>query len=560
MKRPATKATAPELEVEAKFLVRNVADLTRIGAVQRIGPHRLRPRERARLRSVYFDTAELSLLRERVSLRLRNKGGRFEATAKWMGKVRGSLHERPELNVALASAPRGAFTLPEGALHERLCATVAGRKLAPILITDIERRVIDAFPRGLASGVPVAELALDHVRLLAPGRPAQLLSEYAEVELQLRSGSRQELTALGRRLQRAFGLIAASESKFGRGLALRFGRALPRERPTFALVATDTVESAARKVIAGLLSRMREHDPATRRGDDAEALHQLRVAVRRARAALRTFEDAWPEAEREAFGRELRWLGGQLGAVRDLDVQLEALDTTTAQAPPTDRRALAHLRADLAQEREAQRAKLDSAMAARRYFRLMIALERFAHARGRTTAPRAARSAIVVAGGARVERALEKLDKRGRKLLRRKRPPSAEELHALRIRAKRARYALEFLSDLTGKPGKRLVKRLVELQDLLGSHQDAVVAAERIARFLERRAVAAPGGRSSRVFTQLIAQHGANAARARDEFAAMWKRWSRREREALPYVLRKLSHARRRAPSNGVAPVQEAPR
>ena len=184
----------------------------------------------------------------------------------------------------------------------------------------------------------------------------------------------------------------------------------------------------------------------------------------------------------------------------------------------------------------------------------MVALERFAYPGGRAAAvPRAARGPIAVAGAAQLEHAIEKLDKRGRKLLRRKGPPSAEQLHALRIRAKRARYALEFMGDLSGKHGKRLVKRLVELQDLLGSHQDAVVAAERIARFLERRAVTAPRGGSNRVLTELIARHGAQAARARGEFEAAWKRWSRGERKELPHVMRKLSRARRRAAAGALA-------
>ena len=131
----------------------------------------------------------------------------------------------------------------------------------------------------------------------------------------------------------------------------------------------------------------------------------------------------------------------------------------------------------------------------------------------------------------------------------RKRPPSAEQLHALRIRAKRARYALEFLGDLTGKSGKRLVKRLVELQDLLGGHQDAVVAAERIAATWSavRRPHRARG--SNRVLTELIAQHGATAARARGEFEAVWKRWSRCEQQELSGVLRKLA----RTPRGGAA-------
>ena len=149
-----------------------------------------------------------------------------------MGKVRGALHERPELNVSLEAPPRGGFALPEGPLHERLCATVAGRRLAPILITDIERRVIDAFPQDRTGEPPLAELALDHVKLRRARTRRPCCSPSTP---RSRSSCVRVRAASCRRsrggCERAFGLVAASDSKFARGLALRFGRALPRERP-----------------------------------------------------------------------------------------------------------------------------------------------------------------------------------------------------------------------------------------------------------------------------------------------------------------------------------------
>jgi CHAD domain-containing protein len=70
-------------------------------------------------------------------------------------------------------------------------------------------------------------------------------------------------------------------------------------------------------------------------GDDPEAVHKMRVATRRLRAALRVFEDMLPPSAAE-LGRELRWLAGALGAVRDLDVQIHSLGeaSQTLQAAP----------------------------------------------------------------------------------------------------------------------------------------------------------------------------------------------------------------------------------
>lgn len=216
--------TAPGLEVEIKLLPRRLADLDALAQRKRFGAFALRARGAVRLRSVYLDTRDMSLLRQRVALRLRERRGRWEVTAKWMGRVRGALHERPELTLPLRHRPALRFRLPAGPLRERLGAIVAGRALEAILVTEIERRLFDvvAVGRGAASpGTPLAELALDHVWLRAPGKRGALLDEYAEVEIEQRAGSRADLGALGERMARAFRMAPATDSKFSRGIALR---------------------------------------------------------------------------------------------------------------------------------------------------------------------------------------------------------------------------------------------------------------------------------------------------------------------------------------------------
>lgn len=217
---------ASELEVEIKLLPRRLADLDALARRKRFGAFGLRARGVAKLHSVYLDTRERSLLQHRVALRLRERRGRWEVTAKWVGRVRGALHERPELTLPLRGRPARRFRLPTGPLRDRLDALVGDRVLEPILVTEIERRLFDVVPvgRGASSRPsPLAELALDHVRLCVPGARGAVLDEYAEVEIELRAGARADLRALGRRFVQEWGMTPAVGSKFSRGMALLRG-------------------------------------------------------------------------------------------------------------------------------------------------------------------------------------------------------------------------------------------------------------------------------------------------------------------------------------------------
>jgi CHAD domain-containing protein len=319
---------------------------------------------------------------------------------------------------------------------------------------------------------------------------------------------------------------------------MRHGRPLPD--------ASDSVHSAVRKVLARELARMVEHEPGTRAGVDPEALHRMRVASRRARATLGLLQAGVPARTRKRLGTELRWLGGCLGEVRDLDVQLDGLAASMQRLDAAQQQALQPYRAHLVETREARREAMLGALDSERYVQLLAALEAFVNAstgRGRTPA---AREPIGAAGAVLVRERVSKLRKRGRALAARRRAPADEELHALRIRAKRVRYTLEFLSGMTGKPGARSIKRFVALQDLLGGHQDAVVAVERIERYLREQT---PDAATARVLRTFTARERRRAKRARARFASVWRKLEDASmRDDMRKVLRRLRRAERAAP------------
>jgi inorganic triphosphatase YgiF len=204
------RGAAPAAEIEAKLTATRPSVLAAIARRRALGTYRLRLRGRARLYSVYLDTADRALARHRIARRLRRRGRQWAATVKWSGTVAGYVHTRPELNVELLRPPTYPFTLPVGPLRKWLSARVARRPLAPILITDIERETIDVFeaPRRRV----LTEIALDRVRIKAPGE-ARARASYGEVEVELRHGTRADLHAVSEQLREAFALTPSPDSK-----------------------------------------------------------------------------------------------------------------------------------------------------------------------------------------------------------------------------------------------------------------------------------------------------------------------------------------------------------
>jgi CHAD domain-containing protein len=220
-------------------------------------------------------------------------------------------------------------------------------------------------------------------------------------------------------------------------------------------------------------------DLAVRR-EKPDAVHQLRVTVRRVRAALQAFKEIVPERDARHLRAELKWLGGVLGSARDTEVLASHLRTDLTAAPmelvlgPAQARVTAHFAPLEASSRKAVLDALDS----ERYQALRVELGRLLDSP--PLAPRAAEPAGTVLPLA-VGRAYRRTSHR---MHRARQAPAGHErdvaLHEARKAAKRARYAAEAASPGLGKKGgkkaHRFAKRMKKVQSILGDHQDAVIA------------------------------------------------------------------------------------
>ena len=261
------------------------------------------------------------------------------------------------------------------------------------------------------------------------------------------------------------------------------------------------------------IDAIRGHEAGARRGTDPEDVHDMRTAARRLRAILRVVRSGFDRAWVEALRSELEWLGTTLGAVRDLDVLREHLrDELAALEDSTGRSASLQLSECLDLEHSRAKAKLLGALDSRRYRELLSRLDE------------AVRQPRVVTAELSLPRIAARQFKKLRKAVKAlPAEPADEELHAVRVKVKRARYAAELAEEVMGRPAARFVDRAKKVQDILGEHQDAVMAESRIRACLR--------GVRSRPATwlrdRLIERQRARREKARKAF---WKRWPRLKR------------------------------
>jgi CHAD domain-containing protein len=235
----------------------------------------------------------------------------------------------------------------------------------------------------------------------------------------------------------------------------------------------DPPQEHVRVALHTRLRVLLKHDPGTRSGVDPEDLHQMRVAVRRMRAVLRAARPLLDQGWADGLRAELGWLGRALGPVRDLDVLLERLHGEAAALGEPDAAAAGRLLAALEEERAEARSAMLDALDSGRYRALLRRVL-------------AAATSPVPASAAPGRRpALEELVTREFRRLRAgvraagDDPPDAV-LHALRIQGKRLRYTAELVEPVLGTPVRELLRATIAMQDVLGDHQDACVARQRV--------------------------------------------------------------------------------
>lgn len=402
--------------------------------------------------STYHDTAARSLGVAGITLRRRVENGKSLWQLKLpRGDARAEIEE--------AGGPAG----PPESIARLLAGHARHGRLEPVATLRTRRRGV----RVTRGGVAVAEVTIDHVDVLDAGHAA---GGFTEIEVELvGGGSEDDLKTLGKTLREAGARRSAGTAK-----ALRVIELPPERKPG----------SAFRDQLQHLLDVQRReleaHDPGVRLGEDPEDVHKFRVATRRTRALVRATEPLLGETLAPLAG-ELRWLAGILGPVRDLDVLIERLRAEAA-ALGEDREAGEELVGALAVQRERCREALLEALASPRYAELLGAFET-AVASLPPLREDADAAPIARAAFRKLRTACGRLPPE----------PTDEELHAVRKKAKRARYAAELAALGAGKRAARAAESVKDVQDVIGEHQDAVVAEERLRRLADARTALAAG-------------------------------------------------------------------
>ena len=258
----------------------------------------------------------------------------------------------------------------------------------------------------------------------------------------------------------------------------------------------------ARVALAGVLLRLADTITANVSfviGDvDTEFLHDLRVAVRRTRSALKLAGDALPGGIAARFAPEFKWLGDLTTPTRDLDVYLTGFDQMAAGLSAASPGDLEPFRAHLATRRLTERRHLVRGLRSARFTGLMADWRSALEAAARPSAGPEPDVGSLAAD--RIARAHRRVVRLGSALTRTGagHGPSGTDLHSLRKRCKELRYLLEFFGSLYDPPAyRRAVKNLKGLQDCLGEFQDGEVQREAIRRFatqmLARRGGAGAG-------------------------------------------------------------------
>jgi inorganic triphosphatase YgiF len=467
-----------EVELKLEVPPRAIARLKRLRTLHRHGRA-----EEKDLVSVYFDTAGHTLRRHGMSLRVRHIGDKRVQTVKANGQNAAGLFNRSEWEKRIHSDTpdlRAASRTALGGLVTRKLA----HALKPVFETQVHRTVVP-----LDGGASRIELTLDRgeVRL---GRKSAPISE---IELELKRGRPADLFAVARKLAEAVPARFAVRSKADRGYAL-VGREPPAAvRARAIALDRDMSSGAAFRVIAlGCLHHLAANEPAVR-DQDPEGVHQMRVGLRRLRAAIALFADLLDDDETARIKAELKWLTGELGPARDLDVYVTGNIKPLHRTLPA-KRHIESLQGDLEARRKGAFDHAAKTVLSARYRALVLDTlawieggewttsdDELIKARRRRRARDFAREELA--------RRLKKVSKRAKRLAK----LDAHRRHKLRIGIKKLRYAADFFTALfcgrkAAKRLRRFTRGLKQLQDRLGALNDIAVHQKLACRYVGARA------------------------------------------------------------------------
>jgi inorganic triphosphatase YgiF len=429
------------------------------------------PADTAELTSVYFDTPKHELRKKGLALRVRHGDGHFRQTIKQSQNRGAGLFARGEWEQDI-DGEQPDLKAASGTPLQPLIGKKLRRRLRPIFETRVRRRI---YP--IARGDGEIEVALDRGEVKA-GRQSAPLSE---AELELKHGNAGVLFDVARALAKLCPLRLSTKSKADRGYALVDGDSACAVKAGPLEIAPEADQQTAFQIIARACLHHLAANEAVFLKDTAAALHEMRVALRRMRAAISLFSDMLTGPQTEAMKAEFKWLGQELGPARELDVFIKRVVKRAEASKPNGAPSVAPVSRDVQRRLTRAFARAEDAIASARYRSLALGTAAWIEAgdwtRGDDEIVRALRERpIADAAAEELGRRRKKIRKQGRKLA----ALAPRRRHKLRIKVKKLRYAADFFAALF--PGKKsarrhekFVARLKKLQDALGDLNDIMV-------------------------------------------------------------------------------------
>lgn len=423
--------------------------------------------------STYLDTPGNRLHAAGISIRLRQAGDEWVQTIKASREIAGGLSRSLEIETSACDGRFDLERVDDPLIREKIVSLAGDTPLQPVFRTEMIRKAAPV--RAGEDGEAI--LSTDHGSIHAGERT----EGFDETEIELVEGDAASLFMIAGELFPPGSFTLSSRSKAERGFLLAetgsmAGPARIRKSGHVDLQAGMPASDAARLILRDCAAQIGGNLEAVRCSDAPEAIHQLRVGLRRLRTALAVFRPVTGSAEAARLVLEARWLANEAGRLRDLDVVSMELAGREAEAHPGEA-GLAVLAGVLADARSAMQAHVRELARGRRARAFVFDLVRFVES-GNWTHPSGGREAGSVPkakelGSAALARRWKKVRRKARGIAHQ----TAAQRHELRKELKKLRYAAEFFASLySGKESRAFLQRLRRLQLVFGDLNDAAMA------------------------------------------------------------------------------------
>lgn len=503
-------------EIEAKFIIRRPEQ---IGEALRVlaGDGFTISKEGASTHvDQYFDTPEWSILAAGWACRVRHRPGDDKLTLKSLHGGDGNVFVRAEISQATESHENSARLHPGSGPVAEALGDILNRAPAEELFRITSRRTVYDLGKPGSPSVHI-ELDLDESRIEADTRTEKATGvlTFTELEIELKSGSAEDLESAATLLHDEAGLMPAQYSKFERGLqaaGLEIDELLAGAQTT-PMDEGEPVLTLLYAYFTEQLAIIRRQHPRALEGIDPEGVHQMRVAMRRMRAVMRAFRGIVGEEVVSHFNGELRWLAKNLGRARDADVtEKGAKDAVDVAAGHYER--FLEEETIIAYEHLVEVLQSDRCAVLENELGQFVAAgptEQMQEQHGNLSIAECARDFVAVALGTLLAHG----DAIGA-------DSPAKQLHKLRIETKRFRYLLDFFSSVQGEKWAQTTESVKKLQDVLGEHQDAVTAQAQLADYAASIKLEEKNRETLLATGRLMQKEEDRIAASREQFTIAW--------------------------------------